>query len=101
MIHFHRVIAVCAALVVPAAMAAPNATSFSEKDDPQRWYRPLETPRQRYDNAILEARNALAEAIRACKSSDDRRACEAAARAQHRREVTNARALLAPARQLG
>lgn len=102
MIDSLRLIAVASlVLAVSTATAATSATSFSEKEDPQRWYQPLETSRQRYDNALLEARNALAEAIRECRSSADRKTCEAAARAQHQREVTNAKTLLAPTRQLG
>jgi hypothetical protein len=96
--------AVTAVIVIasPAAFAASFATSFSEKDDPARWYQPLETSQQKYDNAKLEARNALAEALRECRASAERKSCEAAARAQYQREVSKAKAaFLAPTRQLG
>jgi hypothetical protein len=90
------------AIASPTAFATGPATSFSEKDDPARWYQPLETSQQKYENARLEARNALAEALRECRTESDRKACEAAARAQYQREVSKAKAaLLAPTRQLG
>jgi hypothetical protein len=96
--------AALAALAIASAPALADsyATSFSANGDPARWYQPLETPRQKYDNAMLEARNALAEALRECrKSASDRAACEAAARRQHAEEVSQAKTLLEPARQAG
>ncbi len=87
--------------ISPASFAATYHTSFSESDDPARWYQPLETSRQKYDNAMLEARNALAEALRECRATHAGSACEAAARRQYREEASQARALLAPTRQLG
>lgn len=96
--------AVAAALLAtsPAAFAATHYTSFSSPDDPARWYQPLETSQQKYDNALLEARNALAEALRECRATPSTRvACEAQARRQYRKEAAQARALLAPTRQIG
>jgi hypothetical protein len=90
------------AIASPAVFADRYATAYSENGDPARWYQPLETPRQKYDNAMLEARNALAEALRDCrKSTAGRAACEADARRQYREETVQARTLLAPARQVG
>jgi hypothetical protein len=96
-------VAAAMALAAPAAaFAASQATSFSDRSDPARWYEPLETAQQKHDNALLEARNALAEALRECRrTSAERKSCEAAARSQYQREVSNAKTLLAPTRQLG
>jgi hypothetical protein len=85
----------------PATFAATSYTSFSAGDDPARWYQPLETSKQKYDNAMLEARNALAEALRECRATRAGAACESAARRQYREEVAQARVFLEPARQIG
>lgn len=67
----------------------------AEKGDPARWYRPAETPRQQYDNAMQEAHAALAEALRECRAArEDRKACEAEARLRHEDDVERARGLL-------
>ncbi len=87
--------------ISPASFGATYYTSSSASDDPARWYQPLETSRQKYDNAMLEARNALAEALRDCRASHAGRACEADARRQYREETSHARELLGPTRQLG
>jgi hypothetical protein len=100
--HTFRATLVALAIASAPALAANYATTFSANDDPARWYQPLETPRQKYDNAMLEARNALAEALRECRrSGSDRAACEVAARRQHAAEVSQAKTLLEPARQAG
>ncbi|MGZ5046479.1 MAG: hypothetical protein ACXWG1_13805 [Usitatibacter sp.] len=99
---FFRAALATLAVLSPAAFAATHYTQFSEADDPARWYQPLETSRQKYDNALLEARNALAEALRECRAAPSgRAACEADARRRYRDDVAQARALLAPTRQLG
>ena len=99
----HAFRATLAALAIAAApvLAGNYATSFSASDDPARWYQPLETPKQKYDNAMLEARNALAEALRECRATRAGPACEADARRQHREDVAHARVFLEPNRQLG
>ncbi len=104
--HAFRTTLIALAIVSPPVFAAPSdlagnpAPSFSANGDPARWYQPLETPRQRYDNAMLEARNALAEALRECRqSASGRAACEAAARDEYAEEVSQAKTLLAAARQ--
>ena len=90
------------AIASPSAFADNYANSSRASDDPPRWYQPLETPRQKYDNAMLEARSALAETLRECRGSrDDRAACEAEARHQYQEEVSQAKALLGPTRQAG
>ena len=97
-----RAVAAALLAMAPGAFAATHYTSFSSLDDPARWYQPLETAQQKYDNALLEARNALAEALRECRASPSgRAACEAKARRQYRKEAAQARALLAPTRQVG
>jgi Skp family chaperone for outer membrane proteins len=100
--HSSRATLIALAIASAPALAGNYATRFSASDDPARWYQPLETPRQKYDNAMLEARNALAEALSQCRrSGSDRAACEAAARRQHAEEVSQAKTLLEPGRQVG
>jgi hypothetical protein len=97
-----RATACALALLAPASFAATHFTTFSASDDPARWYQPLETSRQKYDNAMLEARNALAEALRDCRAAPTQRiACEADARRRYQEEAVQARELLAPGRKLG
>jgi hypothetical protein len=90
------------AFAASADLANSPAPSFSANGDPARWYQPLETPRQRYDNAMLEARNALADSLRECRqSASGRAACETAARDEYAEEVSQAKSLLAAARRAG
>ena len=93
---------VAAALVAlaGAAQAATRDTAYSERGDPHRWYVPADTPREKYENAAREARNALAEELRECRASHERKRCEAEARAQYRNDMAHAREHLAPNRQL-
>ena len=102
------VTSIALALVSPAVLGAPSDrvydpdTSVRASGDPARWYQPLETPRQKYDNAMLEARNALADALRECRqSASARAACETAAREEYAEEVSQAKTLLAAARRPG
>jgi hypothetical protein len=110
--HTFRTLLIALAIVSPPAFAADlgaplilannPAPSFSERGDPPRWYQPVETPRQKYDNAMIEARNALADALRDCRQSASGRAsCETAARDEYAGEVSQARTLLAAARRAG
>lgn len=106
--HAFRTMLIALAMVSPPAFAGPSdladnpAPSFSANGDPARWYQPLESPRQRYDNAMLEARNALADALRECRqSASGRAACESAARNEYAEEVSQAKPLLAAARRAG
>ena len=90
------------AIASPSAFADNYANSSSASDDPPRWYQPIETPRQKYDNAMLEARNALADALHECRGSrDDRAACEADARREYQEDVSQAKALLGSAHRAG
>ena len=85
-----------------AYVANDPAPSYRESGDPARWYQPVVTPRQKYDNAMIEARNALADALRECRqSATGRAACEADARSEYAEEVSQAKAQLAAARQAG
>jgi hypothetical protein len=91
----------CAALLALAsagAGAASRAAAYSEETDPPRWYEPADTPQKKYETAMKEARNALADALKECKSS---KPCEAEARARYEKEAAEAKAHLAPNRQLG
>ena len=98
--QFQAALAVSLAFA-PGAFGATHYTAFSATSDPARWYQPLETAKQRYDNAMLEARNALAEALRECRAARAGAACESEARRQYRSEVAQARSLLEPTRQIG
>jgi hypothetical protein len=92
------------AIASPSAFADQYAYSNSSRtsDDPPRWYQPVETPRQKYDNAMLEARNALAEALHECSGSrNDRAACQAEARREYQEEVSQAKAHLGSGRRAG
>jgi hypothetical protein len=105
--HTCRTMLIALAIVSPPALAAhsdhaDDPASFRANGDPARWYQPLETPRQKYDNAMLEARNALADALRECRqSASSRAACETAARDEYAEEVSQAKTLLAAARTAG
>jgi hypothetical protein len=66
-------------------------TFASEPGDPARWYQPAETPQQKYENAMLEARQALAVALSECKKYGEQKACEIEAREQHKKDVEYAR----------
>jgi hypothetical protein len=83
-----------------AAQGATRDTAYSERGDPHRWYVPADTPKEKYANAAREARSALADALRECRSSNESKRCGAEARARYRDEMAHARELLAPSRQL-
>ena len=83
-----------------AAEGATRDTAYSERGDPHRWYVPADTPREKYDNAAREARNALSDQLRECQSAHDRKRCEVRAHAQYRDDMARAREHLAPNRQL-
>ena len=95
--------AIAAAALVALAGAAQGATrdtTYSEPGDPHRWYVPADTPREKYENAAREARNALADQLRECHASRDLNRCEGEARARYRDDMARAREHLAPNRQL-
>jgi hypothetical protein len=95
-----RTILATLAIASLPALAQNYTASFNASGDPQRWYQPLVTPRQKYDNAMLEARNALADALRDCRRTrDERAACEATARSEYQDDVAQAKVLLASARR--
>ena len=83
-------IAFLAAAVLAAALpaAAEEHVGYNaERGDPSRWYEPITTPRQRYENDMKEARNALADALRECRheARAERTRCEREAREEKRR----------------
>jgi hypothetical protein len=83
-------------LIAVALTAAPLGAFAADdpalrKGDPARWDEPIVTPAQRFENSMKEARNALADAMKECRASSERKACEAEARAQHQRDVAEAR----------
>ena len=84
---------VLAAGVAAAAIDGPVGRD-AEKGDPARWYEPADTPRKQHGTAMKEARAALAEALRECRTQAERRQCEARAREQYEIEVEQARGLL-------
>ena len=81
-----------AALVLIAPLAAFAAEDPALRNgDPARWDEPIATPAQRLANTMKEARNAMADALKECRASADRRPCEAEARAQYLRDVASAK----------
>jgi hypothetical protein len=82
---------------VPLAAFAADDPAL-RKGDPARWEDPIVTPAQRLENSTQEARNALADALKECRASAERRACEAEARAQFQRDVAAAKKQAANAR---
>jgi hypothetical protein len=91
-------------ILVAATFTSLSASAFAleehvglnaEKGDPARWYQPADTPQLKYRNALKEAGAALAEAKADCRGQvTERKACEADAREQYRRDVEAARAAL-------
>jgi hypothetical protein len=84
-----------AALAVALPAAAEEHVGYdAERGDPARWYEPITTPKQRYDNEMKEARNALADALKECRheAREERARCEREAREENKREVDEARA---------
>lgn len=71
----------------------------AERGDPARWYVPADTPQLKYETQVKEARAALGEALKECRAlREDRATCVAQARAEHRRDMEDARSVLAQSR---
>lgn len=83
-------------LAAPASLfAADDSRDATQPGDPARWAQPIESPRQMYDNTMKEARNAMADAMKECRSdASSRKACESEARAQYERDAKYARQFL-------
>ena len=94
------IVGVALVALASAAQGTTYDTTYSQRGDPHRWYVPADTPQAKYDNAAREARNALAEQLRECHPSPDRKRCEAEARARYRDDMVRALEHLAPNRQL-
>lgn len=86
-------------LCAASAYAASRPAAFAEPGDPPRWYE----PEPRYENAMHEARNALADALAECRAGprEERGECESEARQRYRDDVEYARRFLEPQRQVG
>lgn len=80
-----------AALSTPAWAGPAAEDPRLREGDPPRWNEPIVTSAQRLESALKESRNAMADAIKECRASAERKACEAEARAQYEREVTTAK----------
>ncbi|MGE5096360.1 MAG: hypothetical protein ACM3SO_14560 [Betaproteobacteria bacterium] len=90
------VLAVFACAAAFAAVAEERVGRNLERGEPQRWQQPLDTPQKRYASAMKEAKAALAEALKECRSpATERKTCEKQARDQYRLDVAAARDLLA------
>ncbi len=89
------------ALAATFALAAPPAPVEhvginAERGDPARWYVPADTPRRLYDTQVKEAGAARGEQLKDCRAMQaDRSACIAEANALYRRDLEDARSLLA------
>ena len=81
------------------AIAANAAEAGAPEVDPPRWSVPADTPAQKYAVAVKEAGAALEEARKECRAmhaaANERKACEADAREQWKREMSEARRHLA------
>lgn len=102
----HRLIrnaaaATACALAATLAIAAPPAPVEhvginAERGDPARWYVPADTPRRLYDTQVKEAGAARGEELKECRALQSGRSeCIAQANAQYRRDLEDARSLLA------
>ena len=88
-------------ILIACAFASLSASAFSAEEtaardagkrDPARWSEPADTPRLKFENMKKEVAAALAEALAECRAQgSDRKACEAQARAQYRRDLEAAR----------
>lgn len=87
-----------------AALTAAPLAAFAaddpalKKGDPARWGEPIATPAQRLENSTKEMRNALADALKECRASAERKSCEAEARAQYQRDIAAAKQQAADSR---
>ena len=85
-------LAVCLAIAAPSAQAREEHVGRNaERGDPARWSEPADTPEKRYEAAVKEARAAQAEALKECRGSAGRAACEAEARRQYQADMQRAR----------
>ncbi|HET9652928.1 MAG TPA: hypothetical protein VFP36_12085 [Usitatibacter sp.] len=92
-------VVVLAAFAFAAAFAAvaqdQHVGRNLERGEPQRWSEPADTPQKKHATAMKEAKAALAEALKECRSpATERKACEKQARDQYRLDVQAARDLL-------
>lgn len=93
--------ATACALAATLALASPPAPEEhvginAERGDPARWYVPADTPKRLYDTQVKEAGAALGEQLKECRALQaGRNDCIAQARALHRRDLEDARSLLA------
>jgi len=85
-------------LAVAITLGACVAFGASEPGDPARWYQPVETPQQKHQNAMIEARQALLVALAECRKYGEQKVCEAEARAQYQKDVEYAKSFLTTAR---
>ena len=93
----HPILIACAfaSLSASAFPSEDNAARDAGKGDPARWSQPADTPQLKFENMKKEVAAALAEALGECRAQgSDRKACEAQARAQSRRDLEAARGLL-------
>lgn len=81
-------------LAVAIALGACVAFAASEPGDPARWYQPVETPQQKHQNAMIEARQALLVALAECRKYGEQKTCQAEARAQYQKDVEYAKSFL-------
>lgn len=88
------------ALTATLAHSLPTAAEEhvgvnAERGDPARWAVPADTPQLKYEAEVKGVRAALAEALKDCRAlQGGRTECEAQARAQHARDLADARSHL-------
>ena len=77
-----------------AATAEEHVGRNLEKGEPARWFQPDDTPQKRAATATKEAKAALDESLKECRSQPaaERKSCEQQARDQYRLDIDSARA---------
>jgi hypothetical protein len=63
----------------------------AERGDPARWYVPANTPQLKYETQKKDARNALGEELKECRTTRGGAACVQEANAQYRSDMEYAR----------
>ena len=89
--------ALSATLAYPLSPAPEEHVGiYAERGDPARWSVPADTPKLKYETQVKEANAALGEALKECRALQaGRTTCVAEAKAQHRRDIEDARAVRA------
>lgn len=88
-----NILAVSLALMAALCGAAHAAEEDVSATDPGRWYKPDDTPKERYQNLVKEANAAHGEALMECKGKRGKelKACRGEAGAAKKEDMERAR----------